>query len=107
MGDAVLKERKLMSESGVAILLFKVNSKDRKLKSTPEFISRGFIHVKDSQELMNAIRRESAKIYNECVDRNPDIDQKTLRKMINDGIKRFTDFKIKRVPVIIPLFVTS
>lgn len=105
IGTAVLRERQMMSENWTLVALFQIDKKSKKLTSKPEIISRWFIYVKESKTLLNELRDVAEKLYNDTVIAWNDTDIKVLRKTISNWIIRFTDKKIKRIPMILPIFV--
>ena len=101
----VLKERQMMSESWTLIALYKINRKTKKQVEDPDIISRWFIYVKESKRFVDEIKKVAKDIYDNYIETNKEADIKTLRKQISNWIVRFTDRKIKRIPMIIPVFV--
>lgn len=105
IGTVVMQERQLMSENWALIVLYTVNQATKELIGGPEIISRGFIYVRESKTFLDEIKNEATKIYNDYIKINPNADIKTLRKNISTWLTRFTERKIKRMPMTIPLFV--
>ena len=101
----VLKERQLMSESWTLIALYKIDKKTKKQKELPDIISRWFVYVKESKKFVEEIREIAKDIYDSYIKINKDADIKTLRRQVSNWILRFTDRRIKRIPMIIPIFV--
>ena len=101
----VLKERQLMSENWTLVALYKIDKKTKKQREAPDIISRWFIYVKESKKFVDEIKKVASDIYDNFIETNKEADIKTLRKQISNWILRFTDRKIKRLPMIIPVFV--
>lgn len=102
---AVIKERQMMAENGALIALYHIDKKSKTLVEKPEIISRWFIYVKESKTLVEEIKSLAEKLYNETIISSKDSDIKSLRKIIANWLARFTDKKIKRIPMILPIFV--
>ena len=104
VGAAVLRERKSLSESGVITAVAVVDIKNGLILSNPEIISRGFIFVREAEELMDELRLLARETLESCLDRNM-----TSRNAIKEAISRkLSDHlfhKTKREPLIVPILI--
>ena len=64
IGNIVLRDRKVLSEDGIFVAVVTINRREKKIISSPQITSRGFVYVKASRDLM----RESAEIVQEIVE---------------------------------------
>ena len=102
VGNLVLKDRKHLSEDGLIIVSLTMQKNTSKLMSVPELTSRGFVYVKDSEDLMeSALTKVMTTIA--AFNRKDKDDKSILRNMIRDDLKDFVFEKTKRRPMIIPV----
>ena len=104
VGAAVLRERKTLSESGMITAVIAVDMKERRLLSDPEIISRGFIFVREAEELMAELKDLTRETLENCLDKGM-----TSRNAIKEAITRKLDDylykKTKREPLIVPILL--
>ena len=104
VGAAVLRERKVLSESGVITAVVGVDMQNRTLVSGPEIISRGFVFVREAEELMTELKALTLETMENCLDKGM-----TSRNAIKDAIaRRLSDYlykKTKREPLIVPILM--
>ena len=104
VGAAVLRERKTLSESGMITAVIAVDMKERRLLSDPEIISRGFIFVREAEELMAELKDITRETLENCLDKGM-----TSRNAIKEAITRKLDDylykKTKREPLIVPILL--
>ena len=104
VGSAVLRERKTLSESGMITAVIAVDMKERRLLSDPEIISRGFIFVREAEELMAELKDLTRETLENCLDKGM-----TSRNAIKEAITRKLDDylykKTKREPLIVPILL--
>jgi len=104
VGAAVLRERKVLSESGVITAVVGVDMRNRTIISGPEIISRGFVFVREAEELMSELKALTLETMENCLDKGM-----TSRNAIKDTIaRRLSDYlykKTKREPLIVPILM--
>ena len=104
VGAAVLRERKTLSESGVITAVVGVDMQSRTIVSGPEIISRGFVFVREAEELMAELKALTLETMENCLDKGM-----TSRNAIKDAIaRRLSDYlykKTKREPLIVPILM--
>ncbi|PAF12371.1 hypothetical protein CHH61_25060, partial [Shouchella clausii] len=66
VGNIVLRDRKLLSQDGVLLVVVTLNKKEKKISAGPEIITRGFVYVRESEKLLE----EAVKIVREAVEQN-------------------------------------
>lgn len=104
IGSIVLRDRKFLSKEGVLIVNVVIDRGGRKIISGPDIITRGFIYVKDSSNLIkesNDIVRNSLEEY---LDKGI-FDWRTLKGSIRSELSQFLYLKTKRKPIIIPVLI--
>lgn len=105
IGTQVIRERKIMSDSGILVILLPVDKKTNKLIDEPNIVSRGFVYMKESQKLYEEIQTLTTKAYGEILSKNPKIKRKDLKNEIRLTVIRFVRKRIGREPMILPLII--
>jgi len=105
IGTQVIRERQMMSENGILVVLLKVDQKNNKLLEEPNIVSRGFVYMKESQRIYDEIKTLTFKEYGEILKKNPKIKRKDLKNEIRIKILRFLRKRIDREPMILPLII--
>ena len=106
IGNIVLRDRKILSEDGIFIAVVTINRREKKIVSSPQITSRGFVYVKASRDLI----RESAEMVSEIVEKHLQDDEfewSKLKQDIRDRLSRYLFEQTKRRPVILPVIMES
>jgi len=100
----VLRDRKMMSEDGMIVVIVTVDKKTGKLLTSPDLISRGFIYMKENQKLMNDTRKRVRTIVN---DTDPKIEAfpDYIKNKIRNDIGKFLFKNIERRPMVLPVVI--
>ncbi|WHY79365.1 ribonuclease J [Neobacillus sp. WH10] len=104
VGNIVLRDRKLLSQDGILIVVVTLTKQEKKIAAGPEIISRGFVYVRESEKLME----ESTKLVREIVERNTakgSFEWSSLKQEIRDELNRSLFEKTKRRPMILPIIM--
>lgn len=104
VGSIVLRDRKHLSDDGIIIIAVSIDRITREVVSGPDVVSRGFVYVKESEELMNDIREQACDILERCYMSNVR-DMNTIKTRIKDGVSRDLFSKTKRSPMILPVIM--
>lgn len=104
VGNIVLKDRQSLATSGVVIIAMALNSNSSNLISGPDIISKGFVYMKESGELIDGLK-EVVKETLEEFSKDSSNDWKKLKAMIITAADRFLWKKIEREPLIIPIVI--
>ena len=103
VGNIVLRDRRLLSESGLIIVVAAID-RERNVVSGPDIISRGFVYVRENEDLIEDARSLVEKTLNNCRSRNTR-DWTAMKSMVRDSLRTFIYEKTKRNPVILPIFL--
>ena len=103
IGAQVLRERKMMSENGVVVILFQASKQEKKLFSKPDIFSRGFIFMRESREIIEKAKKIAESSFCSIVQKNPKIELKELKRNISRDLQSFFFQKIRREPMILPI----
>lgn len=104
VGNVVLRDRQHLSEDGIMIVVMALEQGTGSLMSGPEIYSRGFVYVKESDELMDEAHRVVSDAVNRCIDRNV-TDWGKIKSTIKDALSDYVWKKTKRRPMILPVIM--
>lgn len=104
VGNIVLRDRKHLSEDGLIVVVVTISKQDGCVISGPDIVSRGFVYVRESEDLMEEARRIVREVLTEC-EKNKITDWATLKSSIKDALRNFLYEKIKRNPMILPIIM--
>ncbi|MFQ8603086.1 MAG: ribonuclease J, partial [Anaerovoracaceae bacterium] len=104
VGNIVLRDRRLLSESGLIILVAAIDKSANMIASGPDIISRGFVYVRENEDLIDEACRMAEKILEECIAKEMK-DWNGMKTAVREGLKKFIYNKTKRNPVILPIFL--
>lgn len=104
VGNIVLRDRKHLSEDGLIIVVVTMSKQEGKVIAGPDIISRGFVYVRESEDLMEEARKVVKDVLDEC-EKKHITDWATLKSNIRDALRGFIYGKIKRNPMILPIIM--
>ena len=102
VGSIVLRDRKHLSEDGIIIIVMGMNSGSGTVVSGPEIISRGFVYVRESEELMDGMKNAIDSMLRSLEDRNVK-DWSVIKTKVKDAAGNFVYMRTKRRPMILPI----
>lgn len=104
VGNIVLRDRKLLSQDGIFIVVVTLNRAQKKIASGPEILSRGFVYVRESEQLME----EASDIAREVIEKyvgKETFEWTNIKQEIRDTLNQYLFQKTKRRPMIIPIIM--
>ena len=104
IGNAILKERKQLSESGLLIVAATIDTASGELAAGPEIETRGFIYVKEHEGLIESTKDVAYETIEKCL-ASGHIDRADLRFSVSGALRRFIFKTTGRSPIILPLFL--
>ncbi len=104
VGNVVLRDRKKLAEDGIIIVVASIDSVSAEILTGPDIISRGFVYVRESEELMDEAKNVAMDTIYECID-NGDTEWNIIKNHIRDSMSDFIYNKTKRSPMIIPIIM--
>ncbi|MBQ3099782.1 MAG: ribonuclease J [Clostridia bacterium] len=104
VGNIVLRDRKLLSQDGIIIVVATVDINERMLISGPDIVSRGFVYVRESEELMDRSREICTDALLNCLDQNM-VEWNQMKASIKDSLSRFLYQQTKRRPMVLPIIM--
>jgi ribonuclease J len=102
IGNIVLNDRKRLSEDGLFIVVCTMHK--GKAVSGPDIISRGFVYVRESEELINNARDEVKKALTACEEKNI-VDWNSIKNAIRDSLFKYLYKETQRKPMILPILM--
>ena len=104
VGAVVLKDRKHLAEDGLLIVVMGVDHDERAVVSGPDIISRGFVYMREADELVEGAR-QAAKRAIDAVGSVDTVDWNHLKSDVRDAVQRYIFETLKRNPMILPIVV--
>ncbi len=104
--DVVIRDRQMLAQDGIFIVFGIVNAQTGKLKKSPDIISRGFVYLRESQDLLHGVRLViKDTIENSTRGQNP-INVDFVKDNITDAVSRFLLQETAKRPMVIPVILT-
>jgi len=105
VGNVVLRDRQMMAQDGMFTIIVMVDSETGRLRKNPQIISRGFIYMKESQDLITETRNKIRDIVNKKTTPEGTLNPAYVQRSLRDEIGEFLFKKTQRRPMILPLVV--
>ena len=97
-----MRDRKHLAQDGLIIIVASLDVYDGHVISGPDIVSRGFVYVRESEELLDEIREHALSILEDCADRNIK-EWGTIKNRIKDDVSKMIGQKTRRFPMILPI----
>ena len=104
VGNIVLRDRQHLAEDGIMIVVMTLEKYSNQLLAGPDIVSRGFVYVRESEDLMEEARAVVNDAVNDCLDRGVS-DWGKLKNVIKDSLSDFIWKRTKRNPMILPIIM--
>ncbi len=104
VGNIVLRDRKHLSQDGLIVIVLTMDKASNTVVAGPDIISRGFVYVRESENLMEEMRCAAVDAIDECLDRNT-VDWSTLKTHLKNAVGSYIFSKTKRKPMILPVIM--
>jgi len=104
VGSVVLRDRKHLAEDGMIVVVASMSAEDGLLVSGPDIITRGFVYVKESEGLMEELRKVAADTLAEC-EAQHNTDWSDIKTQLKTALSGFLYKKTKRNPMILPVIM--
>jgi ribonuclease J len=105
VGQVVLRDRQMMSEDGIFVVIATIDKQNGKVKSSPDIISRGFIYMRESKELLADVRNKVKEIVEETTMAGHPVNWSYVKDNLRDKIGQFLYTKTERRPMVIPVVI--
>lgn len=104
VGSAVLRDRKHLSEDGLIVIVITLDSDSGIVIAGPDIVSRGFIYVKEAEDLMEEVRKAAQKSLDKCMDEHIR-NWSAIKSTVKGDLSEFLYKKTKRNPMILPVIM--
>ena len=104
VGNIVLRDRRHLSQDGLMIIVMSVERESGMVIAGPDIISRGFVYVRESEDLMGEAREVVNKAIRRCEEKN-NMEWGYMKNIVRDALKEFLWQKTKRSPMILPIIM--
>jgi len=104
VGNIVLRDRKLLSQDGILVVVVTLSKNNGTILSGPDIISRGFVYVRESEQLLDEANRIVTQTMEKCM-RNRVSEWASLKTNIRDALSRFLYDRTRRRPMILPIIM--
>jgi len=105
VGNIVIRDRKHLSQDGLIVAIVTYETATRELKAGPDIISRGFVYVRENEDLMEEMRELVKKTFYKWQEGSGDCDWSNIKNDIKDVLRQFIWHKTKRSPMILPVII--
>jgi ribonuclease J len=107
VGNMVLNDRRHLSQDGLIVVVASVDSFSGFITSPPEIVSRGFVYVRENEELIEEIRQIAADSIEKALKRSRRIDRADLKNTVKDDLSKYLYARTKRKPMVLPVIIDA
>ena len=102
VGNVVLRDRRHLAQDGLIVVVATVDLYDKQLLSGPDIVSRGFVYVRESETLLDEVRKLALDILEDCAEKNIH-EWGIIKNRIKDEISKLIAQRTRRAPMILPI----
>lgn len=104
VGSIVLRDRKHLGQDGLIVIVASIDFVDGYVVSGPDVVSRGFVYVRESEELLHDVRKISTEILQDFAEKNVH-EWNTIKNKVKDEVSKYLYNKTRRSPMILPIIM--
>ena len=104
VGNIVIRDRKHLSQDGLIVVVVSLSSEDKSIVAGPDIISRGFVYVRESEDLMQGAKDIALAAIEKCISENI-LDWTTMKNEIKNSVANYLEKETKRKPMILPVIM--
>ena len=104
VGNIVLRDRQHLAEDGILIVVLTLGKYTNQVLAGPDIVSRGFVYVRESEDLMDEARMVVQNALDNCMDRKV-TDWGKIKNAVRDSLSEFLWKRTKRSPMILPIIM--
>jgi len=104
--DVVIRDRQMLSQDGMFVIIALIDQKTGKLKKSPDLISRGFVYLKENQELLRQVRIIIKKSVEDGTAKMNPIDFDQIKAGLGETVSKFLYQKTEKRPLVIPVILS-
>lgn len=105
MQEVVLRDRQMLAEEGMFVIIASIHSGTGKLKKSPDIISRGFVYLRESQDLLHQTRIIIKKTIEDTTQGMHPINFDYVKEQVTDAVSRYLFQKTAKRPIVIPVLL--
>jgi ribonuclease J len=107
VGNIVLRDRKAMAQDGIFVIIVTVNHENGQIITSPDIISRGFIYMRENEDLVHKARAEVKRLFAKHANGNTHPDYSLIKQKLRDDIGQFLYDQTQRRPMVIPVIIEA
>jgi len=105
VGEIVLRDRQAMAKDGMFVIIAVIDRQTGKVKGNPDIISRGFIYLRESKQLLSETRKKVIEIVEQTTSSNGTVNWIYIKDQIRNKIGEFLFQKTQRRPMVLPVVI--
>ena len=105
VGEVVLRDRQMLSQDGIFVIITILDSKTGKIVGSPDIISRGFIYLRENQEMLKQVRNKIRETIENTATSEQTLDVDYIKNNLRDKIGQFLFSKTERRPMVLPVVI--
>ncbi len=105
IGEVVLRDRHALASDGMFVIIAAVDKQAGKVKGSPDIISRGFVYLRASQELLKETRKRTVRIINRAAGSGGAVNWLYVKEELRNKIGQFLFSKTKKRPMVLPVII--
>ncbi|MCF7835569.1 MAG: ribonuclease J [Candidatus Marinimicrobia bacterium] len=102
--EVVLRDRQMLAQDGIFVIIAVIDTQTGKVKGSPDIISRGFVYLRESQDLLKSARYIIRKIAEETANMHP-VNMTYVKDQIRERVGKYLFQKTKRRPMVLPVVI--
>jgi len=103
--EVVMRDRQMLSQDGIFVIIATIDAQTGKVKSSPDIISRGFIYLRESQDLLKQTRFLIKKTIEDATGKMHPINASYVKEQVREKVGKFLFQKTKRRPMLLPVLL--
>ena len=104
VGNIVLRDRQNLAENGIIIVVLTLQKYTNQLLAGPDIVTRGFVYVRESENLIDEAKEVVAEALDNCLSKNS-VDWGKIKMVVKDSLGEYLWKKMKRNPMILPIIM--
>lgn len=105
MQEVVIRDRQMLAKDGMFVIIATVNLKTGKLRKSPDIISRGFVYLRESQDMLNQARLLIKKTVEDSTRNMNPVDLDYVKNQLSDTVAGFLFSRTNKAPMVIPVLI--
>jgi ribonuclease J len=103
--EVVIRDRQMLAQDGMFVIIAIVDVKSGKIRKSPDIISRGFVYLKESQELLRAVRSVAKKTIEDATAQMNPINIDYVKNSVREELGKYLFQKTHKRPIILPVII--